>query len=92
MSPYRPQKVLPKKAYPEAETWDIENGSLKRSRSTCVCMTCKYLNHCHDNHCRAVLTCRFQQRLIHHGEHINSRCALWFRRIEKKIGWYPEVA
>ncbi len=93
MPAYRAQKVLPKKAYAEEESWEyIEEDRLKRSRSACVCMTCEHFDYCCDKHCRTVLTCRIQQRLIPHGEHLNSRCPLWIRRIEKKTNWYPEAA
>ena len=93
MPAYRSTKVLPKKAYPEAEGWEyVEDGCLKRSRSACVCMTCQHFDYSCDKYCRTLLTCRIQERLIPHGEHLNSRCPLWMRRIEKDIGWCPEAA
>ena len=94
MSPYRTQKVLPQKQYSEAaEEWEyIEKGILQRSYSACVCMTCKHFDYTCDRHCRTVLTCQIQQRLIPHGQHLNSRCPMWFKQIQKEVGWCPEAA
>ena len=90
MHAYRTQKVLRKKKYPEEEKWEyLEEGSLRKSRSACVCMTCQHFDYSCDKHCKTLLTCRMQQRLIPHGEHLNSRCPLWTRRIEREIGWSP---
>ncbi|WP_320674929.1 galactose oxidase [Prochlorococcus sp. MIT 1341] len=92
MSPYRTQKVLQKKSYPKEEVWEyLEEGSLKKSRSACVCMTCQHFGYSCDKHCRTLLTCRIRERLIPHGEHLNSRCPLWMRRTEEKISWCPEA-
>ena len=89
----QPPKVLPKKRYPEEEQWEyLEEGSLKKSRSACVCMTCQHFNYCCDKHCHTLLTYHVRQRLIPHGEHLTSRCPLWMPRREKEIGWCPEAA
>ena len=93
MPAYPTQKVLPKKRYPEEEQWEyLEEGSLKKSRSACVCMTCQHFNYCCDKHCHTLLTCHIRQRLIPHGEHLTSRCPLWMPRREKEIGWCTEAA
>ena len=86
-------KALSEKTFKEEAEWDhLEYGTLKKSRSACVCITCQHFNYCCDKHCRTLLTCHVQQRLIPHGEHLTSRCPLWQRRLEKDIGWCPEAA
>ena len=93
MSSYQTPKVLPKKHFAEEGHWDyFEEGSLQKTRSACICITCQHFNYCCDKQSRTVLTCHIQQRLIPHGEHLTSRCPLWIKRIEEEIGWYPEVA
>ncbi|WP_320676991.1 galactose oxidase [Prochlorococcus sp. MIT 1300] len=86
-------KALPPLKINEEEEWDyLEYGTLKESRTACVCITCQHFSYCCDKHCRTLLTCGLQQRLIPHGEHLSSRCAFWQRRSEKEIGWCPEWA
>ena len=93
MSSYRTQKVLPQKRYSPAEEWDyLEEDTLKHTRSASVCITCQHFNHCCDRHCRTLLTCHIQQRLIPHGDHLTSRCPLWMPIRKKEIGWHQKAA
>ena len=93
MSPYRTQKVVPAKRYAPEEEWEyIEENRLKKTRSASVCITCQHFNHCCDRHCRTLLTCHIQQRIIPHGDHLTSRCPLWMPIRKKEIGWHQKAA
>ncbi len=86
-------KLLPQKKYSTAEEWEyFEDGWLQRSRSACVCMTCQHFDYLCDRYCRTLLTCKVRQRLIPHGEHLNSRCPLWIKRLEESVSCSPEAA
>ncbi|KGG16121.1 MULTISPECIES: galactose oxidase [unclassified Prochlorococcus] len=86
------QKVLPKKRY-EAEGWDyLEEGTLKLSRSACVCMTCVHFRYSCNTRCHTLLTCRAHTRLIPQGAHLTSKCPLWHKNYEDKFGFCPEAA
>ena len=87
------KKAIPVKRFNEEAEWDyLDQGVLKKSRSACICITCQHFNYCCDKHCRTLLTCHIQERLIPHGEHLTSRCPLWQQRREKEIGWCPAAA
>ncbi len=93
MPAYQTEKVLPKKAYPEAEGWEYLEGSyLKRSRSACVCITCQHFDYSCEKDYMILLTCQIQEQLIPHREPLNSRCPLWHKRIESQINQSPEVS
>ena len=94
MSPYQAKKVLPQKKYSEAsEGWEyIAEDILKRSRSASVCMTCQHFGYTCDRYSRTLLTCHLRQRLIPHGEHLNSRCSMWFKYIQRETGRCSEAA
>ncbi|WP_269622662.1 galactose oxidase [Prochlorococcus marinus] len=86
-------KISPQKRYPEEDAWEyIEERKLKRSYSSCVCMTCNYFDYSCDRHCRTLLICRIQERLIPHGDHLISRCPLWNKPIQPLKYDYPDAA
>ena len=57
------------------EEWSyLDEGTLLRTRSRKVCMTCHWFRHHAGVNCIPVLTCQLHQGLIAHGEHLVSRC------------------
>ncbi|WP_081939169.1 galactose oxidase, partial [Prochlorococcus sp. MIT 0602] len=86
------QKVLPKKRY-EAEGWDyLEEGTLKLSRSACVCVTCFNFRCSCDKHCHTSLSCCSHHCLVLQGANLTSKCPLWHKNYEDKFGFCPEAA
>ena len=87
------KKLYTQMRYNPAEEWEHpEEDTLKHTRSASVFMTCQHFNCCCDRHCRTILTCHLHQRLIPHGDHLTSKCRSWMQRLERKIGWCPELA
>ena len=59
----------------EIEDWPyLDEGTLVKTRSRQVCMTCHWFRHHAGVNCIPVLTCQLHQGLIAHGEHLTSRC------------------
>ncbi|WP_072013249.1 MULTISPECIES: galactose oxidase [Prochlorococcus] len=87
------QKVLPNKKCAEEEGWGyLEEGTLRMSRSACVCMTCQYFGYACDMYSKSLLTCRAHHKLIPQGSHLTCRCPLWHTGSEDQYGFCPEVA
>jgi hypothetical protein len=62
----------------EIEDWPyLDEGTLLKTRSRKVCMTCHWFRHHAGVTCIPVLTCQLHQGLIAHGEHLTSRCQGW---------------
>jgi hypothetical protein len=60
------------------EEWPyLDEGTLQKTRSRKVCMTCHWFRHHAGVNCIPVLTCQLHQVLIAHGEHLTSRCQGW---------------
>ena len=75
------------------EEWPhLGEGTLAKTRSRKVCMTCHWFRHHAGVNCIAVLTCQHHQGLIAHGEHLTSRCQGWTDDMVRQRGWAPEVA
>ncbi len=55
----------------------LDEGTLQKTRSRKVCMTCHWFRHHAGVNCIPVLTCQLHQGLIAHGEHLTSRCQGW---------------
>jgi hypothetical protein len=75
------------------EDWPyLDEGTLLKTRSRKVCMTCHWFRHHAGVNCIPVLTCHLHQGLIAHGEHLTSRCQGWTDDMVRQKGWAPEVA
>ena len=75
------------------EEWPyLDEGTLLKTRSRKVCMTCHWFMHHAGVSCIPVLTCQLHQGLIAHGEHLISRCQGWTDDMVRQRGWAPEVA
>ena len=75
------------------EHWPyLDEGTLLKTRSRKVCMTCHWFRHHAGVNCIPVLTCQLHQGLIAHGEHLTSRCQGWTDDMTRRKGWAPEVA
>jgi len=75
------------------EHWSyLDEGTLLKTRSRKVCMTCHWFRHHAGVNCIPVLTCQLHQGLIAHGEHLTSRCQGWTDDMARQKGWAPEVA
>ncbi|ABX08553.1 Hypothetical protein P9211_06221 [Prochlorococcus marinus str. MIT 9211] len=80
MPKIRCQESLCKETNPEKESWEyLAEDTLKRSRSTCICMTCIHFKYSCNKHCHTLLACNAHQRLIPQGSHLTCRCSLWNR-------------
>ena len=79
-------------ALTHAEEWeDLDEGVLRPSRSSAVCITCQHFRYEVGRHCITLLTCPIHQGLIPQGEHLTKRCRHWVARREVGEGWCPEV-
>jgi len=75
------------------EEWPyLDEGTLLKTRSSRVCMTCHWFRHHAGVHCIPVLTCQLHEGLIAQGEHLSSRCQGWTDELVRQRGWAPEVA
>ena len=87
------QSKSPQKLTSEEESWEyIDKRKLKRSFSACVCMTCHYFDYSCDQHCRTLLICKIQEKLIPNGNHLIMRCPLWNKRAQLLIHDCPDAA
>nr|WP_259735896.1 galactose oxidase [Synechococcus sp. CS-1329] len=63
------------------EEWPyLDEGTMQKTRSCKVCMTCHWFRHHAGVNCIPMLTCQLHQGLIAHGEHLTSRCQGWPER------------
>jgi hypothetical protein len=70
------------------EEWPyLDEGTLLRTRSRKVCMTCYWFRHHAGVNCIPVLTCELHQGLIAHGEHLVSCCQGWTDDMTRQLGW-----
>ena len=77
----------------EIEDWPyLDEGTLLKTRSRKVCMTCHWFRHHAGVNCIPVLTCQLHQGLIAHGEHLTSRCQGWTDDMTRQQSWAPDVA
>jgi len=75
------------------EHWSyLDEGTLLKTRSRKVCMTCHWFRHHAGVNGIPVLTCDLHQGLIAHGEHLTHRCSSWSEDLHRHRGWAPEVA
>ena len=75
------------------EEWaDMPHGVLRSSATSKVCITCQSFGYEVDAHCRTLLVCNLQRAHIPQGQHLTKRCLHWMERLEKRLGWAPEVA
>jgi hypothetical protein len=62
---------------PPVEEWPyLDEGTLLKTRSSRVCMTCHWFRHHAGVNCIPLLTCQLHQALIAHGEHPAAQGAL----------------
>ncbi len=77
---------------PVEEWLYLDGGTLLKTRSRKVCMTCHWFRHLAGVNGLPVLTCQLHQGLIAHGEHLTSRCQGWTDDMTRQRGWAPEMA
>ena len=66
------------------EEWPyLDEGTLLKTRSHKVCMTCHWFRHHAGVNCIPMLTCQLHQGLIAHGEHLTSRCQGWTDDVQR---------
>lgn len=88
----RPEALAARLDLPVEEWPYLDEGTLLRTRSSRVCMTCHWFRHHAGVHCIPLLTCQLHQGLIAHGEHLSSRCQGWTDDLVCQQGWAPKVA
>ncbi|WP_021013185.1 MULTISPECIES: hypothetical protein [Prochlorococcus] len=86
------QKVLLKKRSAKESRNYLEKGTLRMSRSACVCMTCQHFRYSCDRYSHTILTCHAHHRLIPQGSHLTSSCPRWHKNFEDKYTLCSEVA
>jgi hypothetical protein len=68
------------------EEWPYLDGAvLQKCRSRRVCMTCHWFRHHAGVNGIPLLTCRFHQGLITHGEHVSSRSQGWTDDMTRQV-------
>jgi hypothetical protein len=88
----RPAALNARVDVPVEERPYLDEGTLVKTRSRKVCMTCHWFRHHAGVNCIPLLTCQLHQGLIAHGEHLTSRCQGWTDDMVRQQGWAPEVA
>jgi hypothetical protein len=88
----RPAALAARLETPVEEWPYLDEGTLVKTRSRKVCMTCHWFRHHAGVNCIPLLTCQLHQGLIAHGEHLSSRCQGWTDDMTRQQGWAPEVA
>ena len=74
------------------EDWPyLDEGTLLKTRSRKVCMTCHWFRHHAGAECIPVLTCQLHRGQIAQGEHLIRRCQGWTDDMVRQRGWAPEV-
>jgi hypothetical protein len=77
----------------EHEEWgDMPQGVLRGSLTGKVCITCQCFGYETDAQCRTLLVCNLHRAHLPQGQHLTKKCRNWTERLEKRIGWAPEVA
>ena len=93
MSTFSTQEKFSDEIFDQEEKWEFfEEGILKKTRTTLVCMTCQHFIYRQDLNYIIFLACYIQHRLIPHGDHLTSHRNLWIQLREKEIGCYQEAA
>ena len=88
----RPAALVARLEAPVEEWPYLDEGTLLKTRSRKVCMTCNWFRHHAGMNCIPVPTCQLHQGLIAHGEHLTSRCQSWTDDMARQAGRAPGVA
>ena len=73
------------------EEWSyLDEGTIQKTRSRKVCVTCHWFRYHAGVNCIPVLTCPLHQGLIAHGEHLTSRCPGWTDDMARQRSCAPE--